>query len=278
MTQSIPPVVLAFSALDPTGCGGLQADIETAASLGCHLAPIATALLSTAGSEPGEVLPINAPFLIEQARAVLEDMPVAAIKIGYVGSRANAEAIHTILRDYPQLPVILQPAFCIWDRDDPATLDLPQVLAALLLPVVELAILSTEEAEAMAGGPGARHELAAALLNQGAAQLLISDSVPLERRGVTTLFDRKGAQQDYTWSEGTPICLGACSILATAVASYRAHGAPLQAALEQAQNFTGQAMAAARQLGFGKPTPHRLFWADGSVPQNAALPAGNLSH
>jgi len=38
------PVVLAFAGSDPTGGAGIQADIESIISMGCHAAPVVTAV------------------------------------------------------------------------------------------------------------------------------------------------------------------------------------------------------------------------------------------
>ena len=38
------PVVLVFAGNDPSGGAGLQADIQTLTSLGCHPAPVVTAI------------------------------------------------------------------------------------------------------------------------------------------------------------------------------------------------------------------------------------------
>ena len=75
----LPPIVLAFAASDPTGGAGIQADIMTLASMGCHPLSVITAITvqDTAGVE--DVLPIDADWIADQARAVLEDVPVAAV-------------------------------------------------------------------------------------------------------------------------------------------------------------------------------------------------------
>ena len=102
--SATPPVVLCFSAADPTGGAGLQADLLTIASLGCHPLSVITALTvqDTAGVEA--VLPIDAGWIADQARALLEDIPVAAFKLGMLGSveiiaaiAAKMELMETIL-------------------------------------------------------------------------------------------------------------------------------------------------------------------------------------
>lgn len=275
----VPPVILSLSALDPSGCGGIQADIETAASLGCHCASVATSLCTTGSSETSEAIPVDTTLLIEQARSVLEDMPVSAIKVGFVGSVANAEAIHTILEDYRQIPVILQPAFCLWDKDDADQADLPSAIATLLMPRAEVAILSLAEAHTLAHGGDTVEATVQAIMNQGVGYLLLTEASVKEARCQTNLYDKKGLIHNYPWQDGVPSCHGSSSTLASALAAFRAHNSPLQSAVEQAQNFTWQAMAAARQMGFGRPVPHRFFWTDNNNNRPASkLPAGKTAH
>ena len=63
---------------------GLQADILTIASMGCHPLSIVTAITVQDTSGVDDVQPVDADWVADQARAVLEDMPVAAFKIGLV--------------------------------------------------------------------------------------------------------------------------------------------------------------------------------------------------
>ena len=104
-----PPIVLVFAASDPTGGAGLQADLLTLASMGCHPLSVVTALTvqDTRGVE--DWMAIEADWVAEQARKLLEDMPVAAFKLGMLGSIDNLATIAAILSDYPEVPVILDP-------------------------------------------------------------------------------------------------------------------------------------------------------------------------
>jgi hydroxymethylpyrimidine/phosphomethylpyrimidine kinase len=275
MQATNPPVVLCFSALDPSGGGGLQADIETLASMGCHCAPIATALCATGSGDLVEAVPIDSPLLIEQARSVLEDMEVRAFKVGFAGSVANVEAIHSILQDYPQIPVLLHPAFCLWDPDNSEQADLPSALTALLLPLVEVAVVSLQEAHVLVKESDTVDATAQAITSKGCRHLLLNPCQSKEAKTNAGLYDTTGLVKSYEWTQASPSCHGATSTLTSAIAGLRAHDCPVQAAVEQAQNYTWQAMAAARQLGFGRPTPHRLFWADKNLPQddyNPSLP------
>lgn len=278
MHSNTPPVILSLSAMDPSGCGGIQADIETAASLGCHCAPIATALCTTGVSATAETLAVDSTIIIEQARSILEDMPVKAIKIGFVGSVANAEAIHTILQDYSSLPVVIHPALCLWDEEQEEQADLPSAIASLLLPCAKLLISSYDEACALIKPGDTRDATAQALFNEGCSQLLLTQTHASSRKTESAWYDKSGLIQSYDWPQAAPTCHGSASTLASAASSFLAHGSSMQSALEQGQNFTWQAISAARQLGFGKPTPHRFFWADENIDQPEQMPAGSPSH
>ena len=94
-----PPLVLTFAASDPSGGAGLQADLLTLASMGCHPLSVVTAITvqDTLGIEG--VQPLDAEWVADQARCLLEDVPVDAFKIGVLGSVENIAAIAEIVSD-----------------------------------------------------------------------------------------------------------------------------------------------------------------------------------
>ena len=88
-----PPQVLVFAASDPSSGAGIQADLLTLASLGCHPLTALTAVTvqDTVGVQ--SVHPLAAELVEQQARTILEDMPVVAFKIGVLGSVENVLAV-----------------------------------------------------------------------------------------------------------------------------------------------------------------------------------------
>ena len=131
---SPPPIVLTFAASDPTGGAGMQADLLTLGSMGCHPLSVLTALTvqDTRGVEG--MLVIEADWVADQARRLLEDMPVAAFKLGVLGSAENVTAVAEILSDYPDVPVILDPVLASGRGDPLANEDLVDALRELLVP------------------------------------------------------------------------------------------------------------------------------------------------
>src|SRR5437016_12351905 len=102
---AFPPIVLTFAASDGSGGAGIQADILTLASMGCHPLSVITAITvqDTMGVEG--MMALDADWVADQARCLLEDMPVDAFKIGVLGSVENIAAIAEILADYPDVPL-----------------------------------------------------------------------------------------------------------------------------------------------------------------------------
>src|SRR6476646_8298669 len=131
---AFPPIVLAFAASDPSAGAGIQADILTLASMGCHPLSVITALTvqDTLGVEA--IMAIDSDWVADQARALLEDMPVDAFKIGVMGSVENIAAIAEIISDYPDVPLILDPVLASGRGDELATDEMAHALRELLLP------------------------------------------------------------------------------------------------------------------------------------------------
>ena len=118
-----PPIVLTFAAADPSGGAGLQADILTLSSMGCHALSVVTAVTvqDTIGVEG--VLPMEAEWVADQARCVLEDMPVTVFKIGLLGSVEIIAAIAEVVSDYPEVPLVLDPVLSSGRGDELASDD-----------------------------------------------------------------------------------------------------------------------------------------------------------
>src|SRR5262245_47989791 len=116
--SAAPPIVLSFAASDPTGGAGVQADLLTIASLGCHPATVLTAITVQDTHGVTRLEPLAAELVTAQARALLADMPVAAFKTGVLASAANVEAVAAVLAAHPAVPVVADPVLAS-GRGDP---------------------------------------------------------------------------------------------------------------------------------------------------------------
>ena len=55
------------------------------------------------------VLAMDAEWVNDQARAILEDVQVSAFKLGLLGSVENIAVIAEIMADYPDVPLLIDP-------------------------------------------------------------------------------------------------------------------------------------------------------------------------
>ena len=98
---------MCFSGLDPSDSAGIQADLETLFSLGCHFIPI-PALLTARDTKDVRDLQITEPNFLElQARTILDDTCFDCFKIGVLGSVKTIRTLHPILKNYPNTPIVL---------------------------------------------------------------------------------------------------------------------------------------------------------------------------
>lgn len=251
------PTYLAINSLDPSGGAGLVADVETAASLGCHCFSAITAVNVRDTQQHKDRQCIPAALVIEQVRAALEDSPIHAIKIGDLGSVAQVEAVHTILGDYSNIPVVLDPVLHHGATDG----DVNLATRLLLLPRAMIAILSRDHIAAMTNNADSLAAATQELFEGGGDYLLVTDAVTEPGRMINRLFSPRGIAKEYSWECLPDRFHGAGSTLSAAVTAYLAHGFDLFEALQQGQQFTWQALENARQLGMGCKVPDRMFWA-----------------
>lgn len=256
------PVVLALSSHDPSGCTGIQADIETCASLGCHCTPIVTALCARDTRSIKDLHYVPTPFLIEQVRAVLEDIPVKAIKLGFLGQINHIEAVHTILRDYPELPVVLEPTTQLADSPPAEAESVRDAFKNLLLPLSTLATPDLVEAHELAQQGDTLDACAQEILEAGGEYTLITGARRTQEHYENRLYNRQGLVKQYRWKRLSVFSHGGGATLSASISAYLAHGLRLMDAVEQGQNFTWHTLEASRRLGMGHSIPNRLFWAD----------------
>jgi hydroxymethylpyrimidine/phosphomethylpyrimidine kinase len=100
-----PVVVLTIAGSDSVGGAGIQADLKTFAALGAYGASVITAVTAQNTRGVSAVHPIPAAVVAAQLDAVLDDLPVAAVKVGMIGDPAVAEVIAARAHRLPHLVV-----------------------------------------------------------------------------------------------------------------------------------------------------------------------------
>lgn len=264
--QASPPVVMVFAGNDPTGGAGIQADIEVLASHGCHAAPVITALTVQDTSSVKRFLSVDSSLVVEQARAVLEDMPVAAFKLGMLGSVDNIEVIHTLLMDYAHLPVVLDPVLASGAGNPLASDEVMAAMTSLLFPLTSVLTPNGPEAHALAPESDNLDACAHQLLESGCEYVLITGGHENTEQVINTLYGNLRCLQSYTWDRLPGNYHGSGCTLASAIAALLAQGLDPVSAVHEAQQFTWLALNHAYRAGMGQYLPDRFFWAEEGEP------------
>src|SRR5690349_8487951 len=267
MASNTPPIVLTFGLSDPTGGAAWQPDWRPLARVGCHGLSWRTGYTVRDSASCDEVTGLDPEAGATQGRMLLEDMPVAAFKVGAATRAEVVSAIAEVVADYDDIPLILAPDFTLDDEHVLAADELREAIADLLAPQTTLLVADTTALLALAqpDGDAEAPSLDAAishLLSQGCEYILSTETGT--HRLVNTLFSEDGQLRQDMWDRGQQRIMGITDTLGAAIAALLANGQEPAEAVREAQEYLFQAMQAAFRPGMGAYLPDRFFWARSS--------------
>jgi len=269
-----PPIVLSFAANDPSGGAGIHADILTLASLGCHSLSAITAVTvqDTAGID--DIIALDPELVADQARAVLEDMPVHAFKTGLLGSVEIIAVIAEIISDYPDIPFVMDPVLASGRGDELANEEMVHAMNELLLPQATILTPNSLEARRIVQYEEDDdqeldlNQCADKLLQSGCEYVLITGAHENTSQVVNTLYGVDGVLRSDKWQRLAGSYHGSGCTLASAIAASLANGLPVYDSVYEAQRYTWQTLKAGFRPGMGQYLPDRLFWANEDVEED----------
>ena len=264
--EGAPICVMTFNASDPSGAGGLTADITSIASAGGHALAVVTGAYVRDTSEILDHIAFDEEAVSEQARAALEDMPAGAIKVGFVGSPENISVIAGIAADYAEVPLVAYMPSLSWWKEEQIDSYL-DAFRELMLPQTTLLVgnhsslwrwllpnWSNERS------PTAK-DIARAAAAQGVPYTLVT-GIPLADQFIDNVL---ATPQAVLYSEKferfEAVFAGAGETLSAALTALLATGQDLQAATAEALTFLDHSLEAGFHPGMGKILPDRMFWA-----------------
>jgi hydroxymethylpyrimidine/phosphomethylpyrimidine kinase len=264
--QAAPACVMSFNASDPSGAGGMAGDVATIAAMGAHALPVVTGIVMRDTHEVFDHHPIDADVVAEQARSILEDVTIAAWKVGFLGSTEGVSTVAEILSDYPDVPLVAYMPNLSWIEEDEQQSYL-DAFRELVLPQTEVLVGSHQTLtdfllpEWDNERPASPRELAVAAAEHGTRYVLVT-SVPLPDQYMdNVLASAQGAITGEKFERFEVAFVGAGDTLAAALAALLASGAELTAAVGEALAFLDQALDAGFRPGMGNVIPDRFFWA-----------------
>lgn len=276
MQNQTSPLILTFGATDPVGAIGIQADLASFAAMGCHGLSVITAILIGDTARIEDVQLIDADWVADQARVLLEDMPVAAFKVGALGSIENVSVIAEIVSDYPDIPLILDPFASGMPDQGLESEDLLIAMRELLIPQTTILVASAVELGRFA--ETWREQSTEDMLSVDAIKViemgceyLFVTGTPCDVGDVAnTLFNESGVVRHDNWQRVSGTFAGAGATLSATITALLANGLDVPEAVLEAQEFTIAAIAHAQRLGMGKLVLDRYFWARESDPSETA--------
>jgi hydroxymethylpyrimidine/phosphomethylpyrimidine kinase len=269
------PLILSFGAADPVGAIGVQADLATFSALSCTGLAITTALLIGDSARVEDLQDVDPDWVADQARVVLEDMTMAAFKIGALANVEHVSAIAEILSDYPDAPLILDPfSSRLPDPGDDEAEEILTAVRQLLVPQATLLMLSQVELGRLAetwreSADETMESDVEHLLALGCEFVLVTGTpanIGQEGGGANvvntlanTLFGGDGMISHDPWQHFPGPFLGAGGTLSAAIAAFMARGSDVPDAVQAAQAYTIGALASAQRYGMGKLVPNRFY-------------------
>lgn len=289
-SETSPACVMTFNASDPSGAGGLTADISAIASAGAHALAVVTGAYVRDTAEIFDHTSFDEDVVTEQARTALEDMPVAAIKVGFVGSPETISAIAEIASDYADVPLIAyMPNLSWWEEE--AIDSYLDAFRELMLPQTTVLVGNHSSLWRWLlpdwngdKSPTAR-DISKAASEFGVPYTLVT-GVPLPDQFIDNVL---ATPQAILYSEKferfEAVFAGAGDTLTAALSALLANGHNLQAATAEALTYLDHSLNAGFHPGMGNIVPDRLFWAqaeeddatdagaqEGSDPDEPLLP------
>jgi hydroxymethylpyrimidine/phosphomethylpyrimidine kinase len=193
LSGGVPPRVLSIAGSDSGGGAGIQADLKAFARSGAHGMTAITAVTAQNTRAVNAVYPLPPEAIVEQVRAVAEDIGVDAVKIGMLGNAETIAAVERALDLVPEAPVVLDPVIVAESGARLLDQAAEEALRSALVPRATVVTPNLSEAAVLAGaapeaGPNAGIEpelLARAIHALGPRALVVTGG---HREEATDLF------------------------------------------------------------------------------------------
>jgi len=249
------PVILSIAGSDPSGGAGIQADIQAILANGGVPAAAVAALTVQNSLGVLDTRPVEAAFVAAQAGAVLDDLPVKAVKTGMLGTASTVEAVAVLLEKHPGIPLVVDP---VLRSSSGAALLSGEGLNRMvrrLFPLAALVMPNVMEAERLAGRTIRTLEDASAagvaILEAGARAVLVKGGHLFGEPGTDVLieggresrFPGRWIEQEHTHGTGC--------VYSAAVATGLGRGMPLEEAVGSAREYVQEAIRHGFRTGAG---------------------------
>ena len=262
------PKILTFAASDPSGGAGIQADIMTQTSLGCFPLSVITALTAQDTQGVKTIQSVTASLVDHQARTLLDESEIDAIKCGVLGDIENIKVIAKIISDYPKIPVVIDPIIASGRGDSLITDEGLEMMIRLLFPVAEIITPNINEGSLIITKnlfdeiKEDQFFIGKSLLEFGPKNILLTaaDHDLNSAKVKNILFNHSGSTVTYEYQRLLLKYHGSGCTLSSSIAAFIALGMTTEGAVAEAQDFTWQTLKYGLKNGRGQLIPNRFYW------------------
>jgi hydroxymethylpyrimidine/phosphomethylpyrimidine kinase len=265
------PVALSIAGSDSGGGAGIQADLQTFASLGVHGTTAITCLTAQNPRRVTGVHPTPPQFVRQQIEAVFAEMPPAATKTGMLFSKPIIEVVASFFRGHRRLLLIVDPVMVSTSGAALLETDAVRTLKRRLLPLATLVTPNVDEAELLTNlritEPEALRTAARRIhAEHGCAVLAKGGHLRGLNEAVDIFFDgRTELMLTTPFVRGVNTHGTGCTYSA-AIAAHCARGLSLPMAVEKSKEFIAAAIGGSARIG-----RHQVLgWTDLKYPGQPA--------
>jgi len=251
------PVVLVLAGHDPSGGAGIQADIESIGTAGCHALTVITALTAQNTGIFSGFAPQDSPFFEKQLDLLLNDFQIDACKIGMVGNEIQIGVIAKVLSGL-NIPTVLDPVLITGTNETIADKQIQHAMLEKLLPLCSIITPNSIEARSLADTEELT-QAAGKLMDYGCSAVLITGTHEKTDQVINRLYQQDKSVTSYTWERLAGVYHGSGCTLSSRIAAQLALGDDIKTAVEIAQNYTWNSLQQGLQLGKTQLLPDRFF-------------------
>jgi len=258
MRKKSRPIVMTIAGHDPTGGAGIQADMEAIHAANCYPVSVLSCLTVQDTHNVYRIESVKSELLLQQARTVLDDMPIAVIKLGLLGSEANIIAVSQLLQEYPDITVVCDPVLAAGGGQLLSNTGFIEMLKNVLLPRIDLLTPNIPEAIKLGIIQHKRRNYPIVLADSLCNNILITGTHSDSKQVHNSLYSDGTLVEKTTWNRLKHEYHGSGCTLASSISAWLAHGFSLQDAVNKGQTYTWNSLDQAQCLGQGQYIPYRI--------------------
>jgi hydroxymethylpyrimidine/phosphomethylpyrimidine kinase len=233
------PRCLTVATSDSGGGAGIQADLKAFAAAGCHGSSVLVALTAQNTRAVTAVHELPSAFVREQLDAVWDDVGVDAAKTGMLFSRPLIDVVSDFFEGHPA-PLVVDPVMVASSGARLLQEDAVETYVRRLFPLAVVVTPNLSEAEALAGGPAPKRELAERIHALGAPAVVVTGG---HGDPVDHLFDGREHVEIPVERHEIAATHGAGCTHSATLAAFLARGASLVEAARAAAAAASRAVA-----------------------------------